>query len=611
MQRGWAQPAPLGRIDGGQGATESTNWSGYVASGTGAKFSLVSGSWTVPTVRPGPAGYSSSWVGIDGTSTQDLIQAGTEQDWGPQGVVYYAWYELLPASAMYLGPVYPNDQVNVRIIKAGPGTWTIDVYDLTQHTTWAGAVSYSVPGDSAEWVEEAPTNGQTSALYPLADFGSVKFSALSVGGPGTTKATISPIYMITSGSGRVQAYPGKYDALNDSFDVAFGTLASGFSGWPAVQLGRPSGAGAVPGQSTGSPGAGPPGAGPPGAGPPGAGPPGAGPPGAGSPGAGPPGAGSPGAGPPGAGSAGAGTHAAVARPSASNPAKPGYWLVGGDGGVFAFGSARYGGSTAKVFARAKLPGVTGVATAPGGGYWLVTATGGVFPLGGASYLGSVASLNLSAGATPAIAAAPTGQGYYILAPWGDVFAFGDARFEGSCRRAECGKSGAVALVPDATGRGYWLVLSGCQAIAFGDAAALSSRACVQSAGHGGGTVQAAGRAPDGDGFWAVLSSGSVYAFGSAANYGHWASGNGASRAAGQGTSTTATESRVGKPVGLGRGGASAQLRAVAIVPTQDGNGAWVVRSNGSVETLGDAAPLGGLPQGAKLNQPIISATSSS
>ena len=555
---------------------ESTNWSGYVASGTGAQFSQVSGTWTVPTVHPGPTGYSSSWVGIDGTSTQDLIQAGTEQDWGPQGVVYYAWYELLPASAMYLGPVYPGDQVNVGITKAGPGTWTIDVYDLTKHTTWAGAVSYSVPGDSAEWVEEAPTNGQTSALYPLADFGSVKFSALSVGGPGTTKATISPIYMITSGSGRVQAYPGKYDSVNDSFDVAFGTLASGFSGWPAVQLGRPAGAGAAPGQGGASQET---------------------------------------------GTAGTGTSAVATSPSASNPAKPGYWLVGGDGGVFSFGSARYGGSTAKVFGRAKLPGVTGVAAAPGGGYWLVTATGGVFPLGGASYFGSVASLNLSAGATPAIAAAPAGQGYYILAPWGDVFAFGDARFEGSCSRTECGKSGAVALVPDSTGQGYWLVLSHCQVIAFGGAPALSSQACLQSASHGKDTVQAAGRAPDGNGFWALLSSGSVYALGSAVGYGHWATGNGATgngatgnganSGASQATSAAATESRPAKPAGLGPAGASAPLRAVAIVPTQDGNGAWVVRSNGSVETLGNAAPLGGLPQGAKLNQPIISATSSS
>ena len=556
---------------------ESTNWSGYVASGTGAKFSQVSGTWTVPTVRPGPAGYSSSWVGIDGTSTQDLIQAGTEQDWGPQGVVYYAWYELLPASAMYLGPVYPGDQVNVRIIGAGPGTWTIDVYDLTQDTTWAGAVSYSVPGDSAEWVEEAPTDGQTSALYPLADFGSVKFSALSVGGPGTTKATISPVYMITSGSGRVQAYPGRYDAGNDSFDVAFGTLASGFSGWPAVQLGQPSGAGAKPGQGVANQGAGPAGTGPAGTGP-----------------------------------ASAGTPAAVTSPSATNTAKPGYWLVAGDGGVFSFGSARYGGSTAKVFGRAKLPGVTGVAAAPGGGYWLVTATGGVFPLGGASYFGSVASLNLSAGATPAIAAAPAGQGYYILAPWGDVFAFGDARFEGSCSRAECGKSEAVALVPDSTGEGYWLVLSNCHVIAFGGAPALSSQTCLQSASHSRDTVQAAGRAPDGNGFWALLSSGSVYAFGSAAGYAHWAGGNGAGgNGAGQGTSATATEPGAAKPVGLGPSGASAPLRAVAIVPTRDGNGAWVVRSNGSVETLGNAAPLGGLPQGAKLNQPIISATSSS
>ncbi len=540
----WPHPAALhvaGRAKTALHFTQSTNWSGYVDSGGGARFTEASGSWTVPEVTPGPAGYSSSWVGIDGTATQDLIQAGTEQDWGPQGVVYYAWYELLPAASMYLGPVYPGDQVSVQIQKAGPASWTIAVYDLTQRTLWTGAVSYVAPGNSAEWVEEAPTNSENSQIYPLADFGAVHFRALGVGGPATKRATVSPVYMVTLASGKVEAYPARYSAATDSFGVSFGTPPNQVD-WPAVPLGRseplptalgtagaaPGNAGmAEPARATQS-------------------------------------------GPPGDVTLGPGTP------------KDGYWLAGGDGGVFAFGAARYGGSAAAVFAGAATPGVAGIAMAPGGGYWLLTAGGGVFPFAGAPYLGSVASLNLSAGTAPAIAASPFGTGYYILSPWGDVFAFGDAVFEGSCRPAQCGRAEAaggpraVALVPDASGKGYWVVLSDCKAVAFGDARPLASPACEKAAGTS--EVAATGRAPNGGGFWVLLANGALFPLGSAGAYGDWY-----------------------------RSAPLSAEGAVAVLPTLDGHGAWVVGSDGSVETLGDAPPLGSLPAGMNLNRAIVSA----
>ena len=265
--------------------------------------------------------------------------------------------------------------------------------------------------------------------------------------------------------------------------------------------------------------------------------------------------------------------------------------------MFSFGSARYGGSVARVFGRAKLPGITGIAAAPDGkGYWLVTATGGVFPLGGANYLGSVASLNLSAGARPAIAAAPAGDGYYILSPWGDVFAFGSAHFEGSCDRAECGGGRAVALVPDATGHGYWMLFSNCKVVAFGDAHPLVSPSC-----QGAAAASGAGRAPDGKGFWVLLRSGTVFSLGGATAYRAWSSpGNPGTKAPSPGTGGAAKTTAA----------SASEVWAVALVPTNDGQGAWVVRSNGSVEKLGDAPALEGLPPGAKLNQPIISAASS-
>jgi hypothetical protein len=60
--------------------------------------------------------------------------------------------------------------------------------------------------------------------------------------------------------------------------------------------------------------------------------------------------------------------------------------VASDGGIFAFGDARYEGSTGGVHLARPI---VGMATTPdGGGYWLVAADGGIFAFGDARYEGS-------------------------------------------------------------------------------------------------------------------------------------------------------------------------------------------------------------------------------
>ena len=95
---------------------------------------------------------------------------------GPQGVLYYAWYEMLPAVSIELGAVQPGDRVTVDIARDEPGTWSISVDDSTEHSLWTGSVAYSAPEASAEWIEEAPTDAGTGNVEPLADYGSVQFS---------------------------------------------------------------------------------------------------------------------------------------------------------------------------------------------------------------------------------------------------------------------------------------------------------------------------------------------------------------------------------------------------------------------------------------------------
>ena len=112
---------------------------------------------------------------------------------------------------------------------------------------------------------------------------------------------------------------------------------------------------------------------------------------------------------------------------ASTPDGRGYWVVACDGGVFAFGDARFDGSMGG--ATLDQP-VVGIAADPvTGGYWEVAKDGGIFAFG-APFEGSPADLGLVAPVV-GITAAPFGQGYWVVAADGGVFSFGSADFHGS------------------------------------------------------------------------------------------------------------------------------------------------------------------------------------
>jgi hypothetical protein len=99
--------------------------------------------------------------------------------------------------------------------------------------------------------------------------------------------------------------------------------------------------------------------------------------------------------------------AVAASPGTVNPgtgefSPDGYWLVGSDGGVFSFGSAGFFGSVPGALKRGThlSEPIVGIAASPGvldtstfgfdsNGYWLVGADGGVFAFGLARYAGSV------------------------------------------------------------------------------------------------------------------------------------------------------------------------------------------------------------------------------
>jgi hypothetical protein len=145
----------------------------------------------------------------------------------------------------------------------------------------------------------------------------------------------------------------------------------------------------------------------------------------------------------------------------------GYYLVGRDGGVFAFGTAQFGGS---------LPGqgkhvtnVIGIAATPSGsGYWVVQATGTVTGFGAASAFSTTATTS----AVTAIAGTPTGGGYWLVSAKGGVYAYGKAAKKGKGTLPALGVTPSLAvigIVPTEGTTGYWLLGADGGIFAFGTA----------------------------------------------------------------------------------------------------------------------------------------------
>jgi hypothetical protein len=459
-----AGAAPSGTKDFAQGqvpaSEESSNWSGYEETGAGAQFTEVSASWTVPQLEANITGSSSAWVGIDGTSTPDLIQAGTEQDWTVSGPLYYAWYELLPGSAVELGAVHPGDRVTATVEQVAPGKWSVSVEDTTSGQSWTQQVGYSAAGDSAEWIVEAPTSASSNAVEPLAAFGSINFTNISVRGTGTGAATASPVYMVQPGDQLIEAYPGPYIAATDSFTDFFGTPTGTLVTGSAEIAPEVTTAAARSGQL-------------------------------------PPGSGYWLATPKGDVEAfGDAKHFSI--PSTLAFSQPvvavvpavgyqGYWLVARDGGVFGFGGAPYLGSLPALAAKA------GAAKRP------------------------KFSLPITAAAATA-----DGRGLLLVSASGSVYAFGDARFAGACTNARACPAPAVAIAASPNDRGYWVVLASCQLVGFGSVAKITSNSCEGFARKTGERAVAAVPTPDGRGLWVLLRNGAIFALGDARLFGNWA-----------------------------------------------------------------------------------------
>ncbi len=125
----------------------------------------------------------------------------------------------------------------------------------------------------------------------------------------------------------------------------------------------------------------------------------------------------------------------------SNPLSQGYWLVGGDGGVFALGDAPFFGSLGAQSISYAI--VSMAATPDGQGYWIFGTTGSVDTYGDATNYGSMLGQIPVSAPIAAGAATTNGHGYWLFGQNGGVYAFGSAPFDGSLQSLGASPSGLI------------------------------------------------------------------------------------------------------------------------------------------------------------------------
>jgi hypothetical protein len=186
----------------------------------------------------------------------------------------------------------------------------------------------------------------------------------------------------------------------------------------------------------------------------------------------------------------------------TTPSGSGYWMMGQDGGIFAYGDANFYGSTGGM--KLNEPAVGMAATPDGGGYWFVASDGGVFSYGDANFYGSMGGQPLAAPVV-GMATRTDGQGYYLVASDGGIFAF-DAPFQGSMGGQPLYRP-VVGLAVDPSSGGYWEVAS--------DGGIFSFNAPFH--GSTGGMTLAQPivgmlSTSDGNGYWLTASDGGIFAY---------------------------------------------------------------------------------------------------
>jgi hypothetical protein len=198
----------------------------------------------------------------------------------------------------------------------------------------------------------------------------------------------------------------------------------------------------------------------------------------------------------------------------------GYWLDASDGGVFSFGDTQFYGSIPGLGlhpAGSGLPNslnapVVGmVQSADGRGYFMVASDGGVFAFGDARFAGSCPGIGGCVGAAVAVMPDAGGNGYWLITQEGNVYAFGDAPYLGAPGPQSTAITSAVATP---SGHGYYILDAEGQVFAYGDANGGLGNVPPGATG-GANPASAIFVTSDNGGYWVADALGKVFSFGNA------------------------------------------------------------------------------------------------
>jgi hypothetical protein len=172
------------------GTGTSYNWSGFLnlsgATNRGStSFYYIISDFVTPVARQafgactGGWDYGSSWVGIDGWNSPDVLQAGIGYDAYCSGsttsTYYNVWYEWYPAGSVGINlPIAPGDDFFVEVWSTS--TTQGYAYVVNESTDQYVDIGFTAPsgtaleGNSAEWIVERPTvNGAYATLTNYVD----------------------------------------------------------------------------------------------------------------------------------------------------------------------------------------------------------------------------------------------------------------------------------------------------------------------------------------------------------------------------------------------------------------------------------------------------------
>jgi hypothetical protein len=279
--------------------------------------------------------------------------------------------------------------------------------------------------------------------------------------------------------------------------------------------------------------------------------------------------------------------------SAAPDMSKGFFLLGGDGGVFPFGMPFAGSASGRCpdnVTDREFPNGTcwSMAVTPSGlGYWILNGdTGEVFAFGTAGFYGHPASEFATIGRefvpnSLQIVPTPGGHGYWVyesgLSDLGKIEPFGEADFFGDTTTLVQENGGAgfngtpVGMAATATGQGYWEVRSDGGVFSFGDAEFYGSTGGIRLAQPIIGITAT----PTGKGYWLYAADGGVFSFGDA---------------------------KFGGSLGAIR--LNAPIVGMARNPA--GPGYWLAAADGGVFAFGGAPWIGALTQvGVQPNRPIF------